>query len=415
MSSSKYTLVINNPGLSAGGVETGLVSLMRHFMNKGHRVIWITTTRHMRSVAFSGILDNPQVEIVVCEKWNRYFGLPKIQFQEDEHVIMLTCEATSYLIAEGLKRRAKTNSFKHCLCIAHFTGNTYYPDRYFRNKLLQKWVYRFYRRVIRRAVQNESLLGFSQKHLEGYETYYRIPIENKENRLFCSCKSQEVFFDLDNLQRRCSERNDRFVITTCSRFEFPHKGYILGLIDAFCSIHEKFPQTMLRIIGYGAGTDRVKTKISALPEAVRQKIQLVGMVSPDELEGYYKDSHLIVGLAGAIGKGAESGIPSLVVRHYCNDCETYGYYAEAHDKTLSETAGQNIIPFVEDCITMDENAYILHGKAGVECRAQKKRKSNRPRFAQIVFDDAPTVKWPWEALFSRVLCICAVFLRRLKR
>lgn len=412
----KYTLVINYPCLSAGGIETGLVSMMRYFMSEDHRVVWITTTKHQKEVAFKGITDNPKLEIVISEKCNRYFGTPHIQFQENERVIMITCRAMQYVVGEEIKRRAKTREFKHYYVVAHFTGSEYYPDKYLKSKWAQKLVYNFWKKIVSRLVENDCLRGFSLHHLDSYETYYQIPISDKKKKLWPLFESEDASFDMKNALQRCKERNEKFVITTCSRFEFPHKGYILGLLDAYKTIKAKYPQAALRIIGFGDGEAEVREKVGQLPEKMRADVSLPGMVSPDELERYYKDSHVIVGLAGAVAVGAQSGIPALVVRHYCYACETYGYFDDAFKKTLSEDKGEDIVPFIEHCITMSQEEYLHHAESGYALISKGSKETANPTyfFEQYNAKDDLTVRHLWEAAVGRILYIIMELKNRIE-
>lgn len=412
--STKHTLIINYPNLSAGGIEVGLVSLIRFFLNEGHRVIWITTTHHLNEVAFKGIVDDPRLEIVISEKWNRYFSIPHIHFRKEEQVIMITCRAMQYVVSEGMRRVAGTKEFKHFLLVAHFSGTEYYPDHYFKSKWGHEIAYRFWRTVVHRLVENDCLRGFSLKHLECYEDYYQVSISSKKEKLMPDFNSN-IVFDMKNAQNKSKERKDKFVITTCTRFEFPHKAYVLGLVDSFNTIKAKYPQAVLRIIGYGNGEAELKEKICQLAENVQKDIELVGMVSHDELERYYKDSHLIIGLAGAIIDGAQSGIPSLVVRHYCCDCETYGFFEDAFEKTLSEEKGENVIPFIESCITMDQEEYIDHAQKGFMARAAFLNADPDSFFKQNTDKNEITVRFPWESALGRILFIITELKNRAER
>lgn len=407
----RYTLIVNFPGLSAGGIERGLAAIMRFFMQEGHRVIWLTTDQHLKKVAFNGIVDNPNLEIIRISKLQRSFGTPRIHFDREERVIMLSVHPTRYLIAEAIRRKASVREFRHYMLIAHYTGNNNYPDKVFKAPWLQKLVYRFYRRILKRILDNKALIAYSVRHLECYEEYYKIPIDNKKEQKLPNFSQDTNEFDLANVLRRCEERNDKFIITTCARFEFPHKGYILGLVDTFGSLKAKYPQVQLCIIGYGEGESELKARIAQLPEEMQKDITLVGMVSPDDLKTYYKNSHLIVGLAGAIGEGARSGIPSLITRHYCEKCETYGFFENAYTKSLSADEGEDILPYIEDAITMKPEEYIAHAQVAFESRMSRLN-VNKEYFYQHKGADKQTVKWPLEALLCRLLYIMTGLIRR---
>lgn len=418
MEEKKYTLIINYPNLAAGGIETYLAALMRYYLKEGHRVIWITTTKHKRRIMFKGLTEESGLEITIWEKGSRYLSIPRIRFQEDERVIMLSCRAMQYVVGEGLKRRAKTREFKHFYTVAHFTGDSYYPDSCMKTVLGKQIVYRYWQKILKRMIANDCLMGFSEVHLNSYEAYYHVPISGKMERLVPIIDSDPVYFDERNTATREQERQERFVITTCGRLVFPHKAYILGLVDSYCRLKEKYPQIMLQIIGDGSGQEELKARVSGLPQSLRQDIILIGAVSPDELEDYYKKSHVIVGLAGAIINGAWSGIPSIVVRHYCDVCEAYGFVEDAFYQTLSEEKGEEITPLLERCITMSPEEYLRHGRAGFD-RVQEDyaAMSDEPSycyFEQSGLENTVIVRNLLDRVMGRILYVIVELKNRFK-
>ena len=344
---NNYTLIINYPVLGAGGIETCLVALMRYYLKQGNRVIWLTTTRYRHNVAFKGLLETPGLEIVIWENWSRLFDAPRIVFGKNERVIMITCRAMHYIAGEALVRKAGTREFKHIYTVAHHSGPAYYPDRRMKTVLGKQLAYWYWKRILMQLVEKNCLFGFAPVQLDNYEAHYHVSIPNKMECLMPFVGSELGEFDEENAAVREQERKNRFIITTCARFEFPHKGYMLGLVDSFCLLKEKYPHVVLQIIGDGENREALIEKVSNLPDKIRRDIILTGIVSPDNLNGYYKNSHVIVGLAGAIMNGARSGIPSIVVRHNCNECEAYGFYEDAFEKSLCEEPGEDITSLLE--------------------------------------------------------------------
>lgn len=411
----KYTLIVNYPVLLAGGIETGLAAAMRHFLKEGHRVIWITTTEYCRSVVFRSLAEDPGLETVIWEKWERLLGIPRISFREDERVIMLSCCAMHYVIGEELKRRTKVREFKHYYIVSHFTGEEYYPDLFMKTRPGRKLLYGYWQKVLNRMVENDCLRGFSTEHLENYEDYYHISVADKEKKIIPDFDFGPLQFDEENTGNRERERGERFVISTCARFEFPHKAYILGLVDSFHTLKQKYPQTVLQIIGGGEGEAELKQKIAALPEEIRRDIRLTGVVSPDDLWNYYLDSHVIVGVAGAVAEGAYSSIPALVARHYCSVCETYGFYGDAWEKSLSEEPGEEITPWLERCITMDREEYLRRGREGF--LAELKDRDPQPDYFFQQWDarDTVTVRNFGDRLAGRILYVITELKNRFER
>ena len=144
-----------------------------------------------------------------------------------------------------------------------------------------------------------------------------------------------------------------------------------------------------------------------LPPDAQSGVKIVGLVSPDDLQEYYKQSHLIVGLSGAIWDGAMSGIPSLVVRHYCYDGETYGYFGDASNKVLSEEQGEGMVPYIEATLHMEQEAYIDHARKGyaAACACDESEENPNYFFEQRNAASAITVYRPWEPILGRILYV----------
>ena len=418
MENKKNTLIINFPTMMAGGVESYFAALMKSCIEKGYRVIWITSEPFLSKVAFEGLLDNPGLEIVLTRSWMHYLDTPRISLTEDERVLMFTCEPIEYILSDKIRTEAGTKQFLHYLAIPNFAGKDYFPDQYLKNKGLRKLVWRFLHRILNRAAESNCILGFDLKHLVTYEEYYQIPLPDKETKIAPFFDAESVRFDMENTKARCAERKEKFVITSCARFEFPHKAYLLGLVDAFAKVKEKHSQTVLQLVGYGSGQQELESRIMALPEFVRKDIHMLGMLSPDVLEKYYKSSQLIVGLAGSVAKGAQCGIPALVVRHYHPDCETYGFFEDTSEMALCEDPGMDIVPFIEECITMDPELYLQHAENGFAREASERDSiitSIEECFEQAEKFSPSVVRTSREMLVAKLLYIACCILRKLGR
>jgi hypothetical protein len=95
-----------------------------------------------------------------------------------------------------------------------------------------------------------------------------------------------------------------------------------------------------------------------IPSASRQAICLVGKVAYNELDKYYEKASLSFALAGSVTDSASYGVPTLVVRHYCEDCETYGLLPDSYPSRLSELPGEDPLPYVRNVIEMSEKDYF---------------------------------------------------------
>lgn len=98
-------------------------------------------------------------------------------------------------------------------------------------------------------------------------------------------------------------------ILSIARADFPFKGYLFGLIDAYkeININNKYNMT---IISYGKHIDKLKDKIN---KSKVNGITLIDETSPEELKKYYSKTKFYVGMGTTILEAANYGIPCILV------------------------------------------------------------------------------------------------------
>lgn len=356
----KRVLIVNRATMNAGGIETNLADIIKCYLNNGDRVIWLTNKTGVKEFAFKNIIGEKNFIIIKHNKYLKFFYNPKIAFSNEDDVIMLSFTAIDYLVSDRLRIGSNAKSFRHFYVLPNFKGKEFYIDQWF--IIIHKIVFIWFRNAIIRLINNHSLLAFNIKHLNKYEEYYNINIKDKD-KLLLPCFSDCEFIDNKRLIGLSSTRGNEFKITSCCRFDFPHKGYLIGLLDEFVTLKNNYPILKLFIVGYGAGESIVKDRIKKMPQDFQKDVILKGRVTPEELRELYKESHLVVGLAGAIFVAASCGVPSLIARHYSYDCQVYGFYSEFPNMILSEKEGNPIGPYISKLINMSDEQFIELAKS----------------------------------------------------
>lgn len=94
--------------------------------------------------------------------------------------------------------------------------------------------------------------------------------------------------------------NENLKILTISRFEFPFKGYVLGLIADFEVFNRRYPNSTLTIIGHGPGEGRVLDLIKRLPISIQQNINLIQRVPIELIDSYLDSCDVYVGMGTTV-------------------------------------------------------------------------------------------------------------------
>lgn len=412
MNTPAHTLIIDYPGLQPGGIEVYLSKLMKYALDQNDRVIWLTSPSGAENAFYKDVTEDPRVErVYVRQGW--HWDPIRIAFQKDERVTMISCEPLYFLKSESIRETADVASFHHFLLLPHFTGNAYYPERFFRSKPVRRHWHRVMTRVAEAMVERGCIRAFSQQHLTAYEENYGVTIPDKPAKGLKGIKELDPFSEEAAL-RKAKERAEEFRIVTCARFDFPHKGYILGLVDSFAALKKNHPQLKLVIVGYGLDENRLREKIAALPPEVSADITLTGALTLEQMKEEFYKGHLNVGLAGALFDGAACGIPSLLTRHYCEACETYGFIDGIEGNFLRNDPAEDVTVYVEQTLRMSDEEYVAHCRSSYGC--VQERRSCHPEY---LFEQAELAQGPLvsPALFrkcKRLNFLCHVQRRYFK-
>lgn len=360
----KKTVVVNYPGLKFGGIEKFIADLMLYSISQKYRVVWITTEECVEFADYKELATDERIEkIIICKNRRRLHLFKRIDasFETDENVLMVSFEPLSYMAVDSLREKANVESFNHFYIVPHFTGNIYFVDRYFKSSFGQKIAKYCFSRILTKMINNGSILAFGTAHFIEYHKQYNLDIENYnyQNKVVKNI-STETIEDVESIWQKARNRDKYVEIITCARFDFPHKGYIIGLIHEFETLKTAYPMLKLTIVGDGAGSDMVNEALAKISPDARSDVELTGALNPVELLKRFRKATINIGVAGALSTGARCGLVSFPARHYTFDCETYGYYEDNTDKTLSSEKGSDIKIYVAQVMSMSDEEYVKH-------------------------------------------------------
>ena len=371
------TLVINKKHLNLGGIENVVYNLIKFAISQHYRVVWLASKKYVLFRGFNDILTHIEIITSNNKVISRSLEQRSLLFSEDEKVTILSFTPITHDFAIRIKERNPLIEIKALYILANTKGHYYFIEEYFKWPF-NKYVKRKMASIHQEWDKRDEIRYFTQLQRKALEDKYGLTISNPEKKQIPPTIAISTLNEED-LQRR-AERNV-FNIISVTRFVFPHKQYLLGLVDAYAQLKSKYKKINLYIIGYGPGENQLKEKINSLPESIRKGIQILGQKTNAEIDEIMINMHLNVSVAGSVKCGARNGVVSLPARNYCEgECEVYGYLPESHPKASSTEKGLSVIPFIEDLINMSKEDYVA------KCRLSNQTFTSREAHPEYVFE-----------------------------
>lgn len=347
------TLVVIYGELRTGGIEDFLFGLMKYAIKKSYRVIWFHKEHAIVADHYKDVLDN--IEKIQCgrRKTGTWFH-DNVKFAQDERVTVLSFTPFDMDASTILREENQSVQFSVFFILANTTGRFIYPEISF-SPIGKRIISKIMKKSAKQWNSEDVIRAYSLQQLESYEKHYQIVIENPQDHIVPKVESPKEL-DLDSLEKR--KHRELFNIISVSRFTFPHKNYLLGLIDDFVTIRHERGKVALHIIGYGNDREVLEQKISNLSVTDQSDIHLYGEKSPNEIDDIMTNMHLNISTAGSVWCGARNGVVSLPARNYCDEtCEVYGYLPQSAKMTTSLEKGMPGIDFIRELISMSDSDY----------------------------------------------------------
>lgn len=340
--------------LKMGGIETSLIKMIRAYRKQNIRIIWIRYGNPNDIYEpWKKELEDNEVEVIQADIIKDFFFCSKKpKFQDDEEVYAVAFDPMDFVRLQILRENYKIK-FNCFYIVPHFEGSlNYLEESYFikKNKI---------RKALSAIYQcwynNGNLLFFSPRHEVEMEKRYGVNCIGNNDKLL-RVPEQISAFDMQKAKKRAMRQN--FKIITCGRFDFPHKGYVFGLVDIFSRIIKDYPNLSLDIVGYGVNEARIRDYVEQLENSVKKHITFWGAVAPDDMSSLYDQSHVNISVAGAILDSARTGLVSLPARHYTYSCEVYGWFTPNNDEILHNEPGEDAENYIRKLIEMSDEEYI---------------------------------------------------------
>lgn len=165
----------------------------------------------------------------------------------------------------------------------------------------------------------QSTIFMDRECADSYRSFYKLkPTQSN--------KSSYIPIGIDFIRNEASgeryighNKGKNFHILTISRLDFPFKGYILGLLSDLQQLYKELPSITLTIIGDGPNRINVLQQIQKLDPKLQQHITLIENVPYENLDEYYRQCDLYIGMGTTVLDAAKYKKPSIVATAF--QCE----------------------------------------------------------------------------------------------
>lgn len=343
--------------MNIGGIETIYYRLANQFIERGDHVLWIRIAGGSCSNEFERLFNHPSVfSIKIDFKKKKWWNID-FNFEKYNKVIVLSSNIMEYCYFDTIKVKMKLKKIDSFFWLPHYTGSSIYIEEFFPNPI-RRIVRKYMKNLYKKMDENDNIIYFNQTHADAFLKNYKYLVNGDvSDKFFKGYVMKLSDFDKEQRRKKSEERNPFTIISMC-RFEFPHKGYVLGLIKAIDNLISEFPFLQLNVIGYGDGEDDINRLLESCSKETRENVHLIGKVSPDNLEEYFRDAHLNIGVAGSIATGSKYGVISIPARSYSDTCEVYGFLPENKSKTLCLDCGEPVVDYIRHVINLSNDEFV---------------------------------------------------------
>ena len=305
-------LVIFNDTLGAfGGSHTLMLRMCKWLYENGHDSMIICESASNTEIVKG--LEAYYVKICPCD-CSRTKELYSLFKSIDQEYIVINFAWNQYLDIEILKKKFKL-SFTNYVYSIH--PATFEKGSGFKTSLLRNYSIKKYQKCFVRMLDNHSIVMMDEQNKDCAFTYLKIG--EREVPIVRLPMIIEEKLNPSSIDKGFKSNT----IITSSRADFPYKGYLIGLVEAFNNIYKSNDgEVQLIIVAAGDDIDELHNKIAELDEDVKGHIHLHGWMDYSSLKELIRESKLFVGMGTSVLDAALCSTPSIAV-----SCNTYDVIA----------------------------------------------------------------------------------------
>lgn len=272
-------------------------------------------------------------EVYKLENWDSDRELSKWlkRFEEPRIIVMIWEDFVRVYSLRGIN--AKTMFYVgHYMGLA--VGNTC------RYKVLKKIIRNIGAKCLYRFLAKKNIVCMDNMTVRYTKDYFNNNLLNDES--IYSIVRIPVDINTFNYENIAKKDDRKINIMTVARAEFPFKGYLLGMIDFAEKLSDIGEDLHIDIVSYGPDINELKEKINKFAGR-KSIISLHGKTDYQELENYYKNTNLYIGMDTTILDAASKGIVSIPVAPYTEELLADKFFHDDYRELRAEKDCDNNI------------------------------------------------------------------------
>ena len=347
-------LIINDTLGAYGGGQTLILRMCEWLCENAHKVIVLCDNADNKEVVSA--LQKIGVEIIVIDIYDfEALAILISKIKKNETVKVINFAWNQYLSLEIAKSKMgiEFDNFIYCIHPQTFMKGAAIGIGFIRRHLVLE-----YGEILNRINDNKALLMMDEIDWKTTEDYFgrryniRQPIIRIPMIIEADVK-KEIIME----QGYCGN-----VIFTSARAEFPFKGYIIGLIDIFEDVLEKYPNSKLVIVSGGNDYAKIEQRIEKCTQETQSAITLYKWMEYNKLMDVMKKSKLVVGMGTTILDASRVYKPSIPVCPYTMKCHADGYF-ENKPKNIAAVNGHvSVKDLINNVLKMSWDEYKNHSE-----------------------------------------------------
>jgi glycosyltransferase involved in cell wall biosynthesis len=352
---------------SIGGIESMILRLADYLKKQGHRVLYasdeINGIDNLEINDYMDALLDLKSDIIdyreLIEAYNNSSKIRSILFNSNSDITILVFNYYEYFIAQDIKIKSPNpNRVNIVFYVVHPISHTCIDlVTSAKKKIIKKTLHNLYKDMLIDLYMNDIIYFMDEECIEFNERHFNISLDKAYNNILrLPMNINEITFNNKEIYNQ-----NEFNILTIARLDFPFKGYVLGLVNDFAKLKQKYKDISLTIIGDGSGMTELLTEINKQDSQIQKDIHVLGRIEYRNLSIYFNKAKLFIGMGTTILDACNNGVPAITVHSYTKLNKALGFFYEHPEKlgNISDnTTIINAIELIEKAINMNENEYL---------------------------------------------------------